>query len=146
MAAQTAAGTGQTAKRRWPLFAIAITIAFLAGLIPMWMLAHQRAMERDANSDKLVVLQLENEAAAAAMYAKRGEYEAARQHASTFYTQLRSAVDNGYGLTDGQRNAVRPLLGQRDEVITLLARSDPAAVDRLFGTEYQLRQDFKAGH
>ncbi|MGH9943923.1 MAG: hypothetical protein ACRD9R_16380, partial [Pyrinomonadaceae bacterium] len=34
-------------------------------------------------------------------------------------------------LTQQQRDALQPLLAQRDEVITLLARSDPAAADRL---------------
>ena len=30
-----------------------------------------------------------------------------------------------------QREGVRPLLDQRDEMVTLLARGDPAAADRL---------------
>lgn len=34
-------------------------------------------------------------------------------------------------LTAQQREAVRPLLNGRDELIALLARRDPAAADRL---------------
>lgn len=69
--------------------------------------------------------------------------EAARQYASSFFTQLRSAIHNGDGLNDSERDAVRPLLSPRDEIITLPARNDAASLDRLFGIEYRLRQDVK---
>jgi hypothetical protein len=64
----------------------------------------------------------------------RGEYEPARQATSDFYTNLRHQIDAGNAsiFTASQREKLRPLLAERDEVITLLARSDPAVVDRLF--------------
>jgi hypothetical protein len=34
--------------------------------------------------------------------------------------------------TSSQREGLRSLLAERDELITLLPRSDPAATDRLF--------------
>jgi hypothetical protein len=126
------------------LVGIAVVAAFLAGLIPMWLLARTRSAQVDTDAQRIGVLQLDNGIAAAGLYAKRGEYEAARKYASDFFTQLRSTVDNGDTLSQGERDAMRPLLSQRDDVITLLARSDPAAVDRLFGIEYQLRQDLKS--
>jgi hypothetical protein len=39
-----------------------------------------------------------------------------------------------------QRERVRPLLTRRDEIITLLARSDPAAADRLSDLYVSYRQ------
>jgi hypothetical protein len=34
-------------------------------------------------------------------------------------------------LSEAQRNELAPLLGSRDEIITLLARNDPASAERL---------------
>ena len=39
--------------------------------------------------------------------------------------------DSNPVLTEAQRESVRPLFTQRDEIITLLSRSDPASADRL---------------
>jgi hypothetical protein len=53
--------------------------------------------------------------------------------ASAFFTEARSEIDQGdkSALTREQRDALGPLLAPRDELITLLARSDPASADRL---------------
>ena len=70
----------------------------------------------------------------AAIDSRRGEYERARVAASSFFTSLREQVDvtqDSEDLTAQQRDGLRPLLNQRDDLITLLARSDPAAADRL---------------
>ena len=79
--------------------------------------------------------QLQNRLATAAINAKRGEYEPARIAASDFYTDLRAEVDRAAdgALNDSQRQRVAPMLTERDELITLLARGDPAAADRLAG-------------
>ena len=65
--------------------------------------------------------------------ARRGDYEPARQAARQFFNSLRAEVDRGDAstLTQAQRVGVEPLFTPRDEIITLLARSDPAAADRL---------------
>ena len=130
-----------TLSTRW--FLIALAIAFLIGLIPMWILAHGRATQADHNAQQVLILRLETEIASAALHGKRGEYEPARKAASDFFTNLRYLVDGGQILTDAERNASRQILAQRDDVITLLARNDPAGVDRLFGLEYQLSQALK---
>jgi hypothetical protein len=44
---------------------------------------------------------------------------------------LDAPVAETQALTAAQRDALRPLLTQRDELITLLARGDPAAAPRL---------------
>jgi hypothetical protein len=71
--------------------------------------------------------------ASAVIDARRGDYEPARQAASQFFTSLRAEIDKGDAsdLTQAQRAGLPPLFAGRDEVITLLARSDPAAADRL---------------
>jgi hypothetical protein len=78
--------------------------------------------------------QLQNTLAAALIDVQRGQYEPARQVTSDFYTNLRRQVDSDDGslLTPAQREGFRSLLAERDELITLLARSDAAATDRLY--------------
>ena len=110
----------------------------------MWILAHGRATQADHNAQQVVILRLETQIAGAAMYAKRGEYEAARKAASDFFTNLRYLLDSGQVLTDAERNVLRQVMAPRDDVITLLARNDPAGVDRLFALEYQLTQALKS--
>ena len=76
---------------------------------------------------------MQSNLASAAIDARRGDYEPARQAASQFFTSLRAEIDKGDSsyLTQAQRAAAQPLLDGRDEIITLLARSDPASADRL---------------
>lgn len=124
--------TPRTARRIGIYFAIALII-FLAGLVPMWLKARESAKQRDTAQRELRLSQMQNALSAAAIDARRGEYETARQTASDFFTSLRSQVEGGTesALTESQRQSVNPLLNRRDELITLLARSDPASADRL---------------
>ena len=80
-------------------------------------------------SRKLSLSQIENKLAAATLDANRGQHEPARQSASQFFTLLRDELDRdkGSSLTPAQREQARQLLNQRDDIITLLARSDPAS-------------------
>ena len=106
---------------------------FLMGLIPMALTARQYAQERAAAQHEVRLKQMEIQLAAAVINADRGEYEPARQTASDFFTSLRTQIDRGSAsdLSSLQRDRLKDLLSQRDHVITLLARSDPAAVNRL---------------
>jgi hypothetical protein len=76
---------------------------------------------------------MQNNLASSVIDARRGDYEPARQAASQFFTSLRAEADKGdvSTLTPAQREGVEPLFTRRDEIITLLARSDPASADRL---------------
>ena len=76
---------------------------------------------------------MENHLGSAVIHARRGDYEPARQAASQFYTSLRAEIDKGdsSSLTRAQGQAMQSLFDGRDELITLLARSDPASADRL---------------
>jgi hypothetical protein len=64
---------------------------------------------------------------------QRGQFEPARQLTSDFYTNLRRQVDGDGGtlFTASQREGLTSLLSERDELITLLAHSDPGAIERL---------------
>ncbi len=121
-------------------YIIGLVIAFLVGLIPMWIYASSNASQRDSAIRRLNECRLKDRVAAAGMFAKRGEYETARREASTFFSDLRQIVDQDKSFPDQERADLRLLLQQRDDIITLLARSDPAGVDRVFALEYQLRQ------
>jgi hypothetical protein len=76
---------------------------------------------------------MQGDLAAAAVDARRGDYEPARQAVSRFFTSLRAEIDKGDTsyFTQSQRAGAQALFAGRDEVITLLARSDPASADRL---------------
>lgn len=120
--------------RRVGIYALILVVVFLLGLVPMWLSARSRARERDDARRELRLSKLENDIGSAAINSRRGEYEPARQAASRFFTSLRDQCDTSVEPSDvkpTQCETLRPALDQRDEVITLLARSDPAAADRL---------------
>lgn len=125
---------GGPMNRRVALYAVLLLGVFLVGLIPMWVVARGRAAERDAAQRDLRLCQLQNSLSSAALDARRGEYERARVAASTFFGSLSEQVNTTSttsDLTVPQKETLRPLMNQRDDLITLLARSDPAAADRL---------------
>jgi hypothetical protein len=109
-------------------------VVFLLGLVPMWLTARSRTKERDDARRELRLSEMEKALGSAAINARRGEYEPARQATSSFFTSLRAQCDaetEPSDMTRAQCEGVRPALAQRDELITLLARSDPASADRL---------------
>jgi hypothetical protein len=120
--------------RRFAIYALILLVVFLVGLVPMWFSARSRAKERDDARRELRLSEMENDLSAAVINARRGEYEPARQAISSVFTSLGTQCDLAAqqpDLTRAQCEALRPALAQRDEMITLLARSDPASADRL---------------
>ncbi len=113
--------------------AAVLLIVFLIGFVPMWVKARGCAGELATAQRELSLARLQNSLASATIDARRGEYEPARQAASNFFTSLRVEADKATdsALTDPQKQNIQPLFAARDEVITLLARSDPASADRL---------------
>ena len=128
--------------RRLLIYAVVLVVVFLAGLVPMWLTSRTYARERDAAQASLQVSKLQNALANAAIDARRGEYEPARQAASEFFTNLGVDLARGRDSTfnEAQRNALRPMFDTRDDTITLLARSDPASADRLVDLYTKYRQ------
>lgn len=128
--------------RRLLLYAALLLIVFLAGLVPMWLTSRTHARERDAAQASLQVSKLQNSLANAAIDARRGEYEPARQAASDFFTNLQIEIARGRDsvFNEGQRSALRSMFDTRDDTITLLARGDPASADRLVDLYTKYRQ------
>lgn len=129
--------------RRIAIYAGALVAAFLLGLIPMWLKARDWAKERDQAQAALRVSRLQNALATAALDARRGEYEPARQTASDFFTYLREEIERGRdsAFTPVQQESLRgSLLSARDDAITLLARGDPASAERLSELHAGFRQ------
>ncbi len=120
-------------QRRILYYAIAVIAVFLLGFVPMWMRARDQSTQREKAEHALTLTRIVKDLGSATIDARRGEYEAARQEASTFFTAARYEIDaaNRSVLTQQQRDALAPLLNQRDDLITLIARSDPASADRL---------------
>ena len=134
--------TGVPLLKRLGIFALIFVIGFLLGLVPMWLNAHRTAKELETTRAELRRSQMRSAVSAAANDARRGDYEPARKAMSDFFTALSAELDRGNdsALDQTQQNAVRPLLTQRDELITLLARSDPAAADRLSNLDAAYRK------
>lgn len=128
--------------RRIAIYAVIGIGVFLLGFLPMWLRARERGVELDAVRLDLRRSQMRSALSAAAVDARRGDYEPARQAMSEFFTALSMEIDrqDNSTLNQTQRDAVRPLMAQRDEIITLLARSDPAAADRLSDLDSSYRK------
>ena len=129
--------------QRVRVYAIVALVAFLIGLVPMWLSNRTRTRERDEAQQALRLARIENGLAASAIRASRGEYEPARQAASSFFTGLRTELDRTpSAFSDTHRQSLEALLGPRDQVITWLARSDPAGAAHLSNAYVQYRKAF----
>jgi len=119
--------------RRFAIYAGVLLLGFLLGFVPMWLQARASAAKLADAERRLTIVGMQGDLASAAIDARRGDYEPARQSASRFFTSLRAEIDKGDSsyFTQAQRAGAQPLLDGRDEIITLLARSDPASADRL---------------
>ena len=119
--------------RRFIIYACVVLIIFLLGFVPMWLKARSATTSLGEREHQLMLVRMQNNLASAVIDARRGDYEPARQRASDFFTSVRAEIDKGdiSNFTQAQRHAMEPLFAGRDEIITLLARSDPASADRL---------------
>lgn len=126
-------GRKLTKLERLGIFLALLFVAFMLGFIPMWLVKRTVAIERDAVVQELRASQLQNNLGSSMVGARMGEYEQARVAASSFFTDLRDEIDrqDDAAFNERQKQSLQPLLAERDEIITLLARSDPAAVERL---------------
>ena len=119
--------------RRYIIYAAVLVIVFLLGLIPMWLKARTAQSSLAEAEHQLILCKMHGDLASAVIDARRGDYEPARQTLSRFFTSLSAETAKGHNssYTQVQRNGMPPLLARRDELITLLARNDPASADRL---------------
>jgi hypothetical protein len=119
--------------RQVGIYAAVLLAGLLMGFIPMWLKARECSSSLAKAEHQLSLARMQNNLASAVIDARRGDYEPARQAVSQFFTSMRAETDRGEAsnLTRAQRDAIQPLFNGRDEIITLLARGDPASADRL---------------
>ena len=114
-------------------YALLALVFFLLGFLPGWVKSLGNADSLTAANNQLSLAQMQNSLASAVIDVQRGDYAPALQDTSKFFTDLRAETDRGgaSALSAAQITAVQPLFAQRDAIIALLARSDPAAGARL---------------
>ena len=125
--------TSSSGMQRYIIYAVVLLVVFLLGFIPMWLKARTAASSLAETERQLVLSKTQSDLASAVIDARRGDYEPARQALSRFFTSLSTERDKGVSssYTEAQLNVMQPLFAGRDELITLLARNDPASADRL---------------
>jgi hypothetical protein len=139
----TKSNTGALARRFRSWLPVAVLLAaFLAGLVPMWLKSSRLEGELDRSRRQLRREQIELKLARAVLDARHGDYEGARKGMESFFNVLTAELDLGIGsaLSENAFYDLQPLLDERDEIITLLARGDPAAVGRLAEAYVLFRQ------
>jgi len=119
--------------RGFILYVARLLVAFLAGFVPMWLRSRERSSSLSEAVRQSSLAKMQNALGAAAIYARRGDFETARLAASGFFTLLRAETSKGVdsALSQAQIAGLQPLLAQRDEIITLLARGDATSADVL---------------
>ena len=129
-------------KQHFIIYAGVLLVVLLLGFVPMWVKARATKSSLIETKHHLILLRMQSNLASAVIDARRGDYEPARQAASQFFTSLRAEIDKGdtSNFTQAQRQGMQPLFAGRDEIITLLARSDPASADRLSDLYVSYRQ------
>lgn len=123
-----------------PVFVL--TSVFLLGFVPMWLRSSGLKAELFRAQRETRVAQIQVAFANAALEARRGQYESARKGTAGAFTLIRSELDRGVGsaLPTSAAVGLKPLLAQRDDLITLLARSDPASAERLAYAYFYFRK------
>lgn len=117
-------------RARRLLFIVAgLTFAFLIGFGWQWLAARDYRAQADEANRGLTMERLATTLASAVIQADRGDFDAAREQASTFFTGLQSNVDQAESAEAAA--TFEEILARRDAVITSLSRSDPAAEDVL---------------
>jgi hypothetical protein len=112
-------------------YGIWFVVGLLVGLLPPAVRLIQTQRDRDSLQRQLQVAQLEMNLASAALMARHGDYTAARNAASQFFSDARRAADGGDDiLSAAQLTYLQSALAERDALITLLARGDPAGAER----------------
>jgi hypothetical protein len=111
------------------LIVAGIAVAFFLGFLPQWSRA--RGLERELGDTRfeLEIARLQGRLGAALAESQRSNYERARQLMTGFF----SGVQQNLGRVEdpAQQQELRAILGQRDEIITLLSRAEPESTQRL---------------
>src|SRR3954471_21008289 len=116
-------------RRTLALVAAGLVIAFLLGFVPEWM--GKRNADRDLAEarQELRMSRLQGRLGAALAEALRSNYERSRQLMAGYFSGLQDALPEVEN--PRQHAALAGILGQRDEMITLLSRAQPESSQRL---------------
>lgn len=112
-------------------YGIVLVAGLLIGLVPTGISLFRATQQLDEARRQVKIQTLELNLARAAVLARRGDYPGARDAASQFFSAARLEVDSRSNEATPRLELLRALLNDRDAVITLLARSDPAGAERL---------------
>ena len=103
--------------RRVIIYAVVLLVVFLVGFVPAWLQSRECSSSLSQAERQLGLARIENALASAAIDARRGDYEPARQAASIFFTSLRAETDKGAdsAFSAAQREGVPPLVAGAHE-------------------------------
>jgi len=116
-------------RRTIGLVAAGILIAFLLGFVPQTIAKNHARRDLETARLELRLSREQGRLGAALAESMRSNYERSRQLMAGFFTDMQGAV--GQVPDARRRQALTGILSQRDEVITLLSRSQPEASQRL---------------
>lgn len=129
--AQPAHPPAQLRSTRLKTYGICFLTGLLLGLVPLGIRLMQTQGDRDALQQQLRLANLEMNLSAAAVMTRHGDYTAARDAASRYFSDARQAIDSDDDtLTAAQRAHLESALASRDALISLLSRGDPAGAER----------------
>jgi len=112
-------------------YGIWFVVGLLIGVLPLGIRLYEAQRAGEVMQQQLQATQLEMHLASAALMARHGDYTAARDAASQFFSAARQAVDDADAtLSAPQRSHLQGVLTERDAVISLLSRGDPAGAER----------------
>lgn len=103
-------------------------VAFLIGFFPQWSRANDKNDQLLATRAELQSSRTGGKIGLALTESLRSNYERSRQLMTEVFAEMQAAAPR---LTGAQRTEVNAILGQRDEIITLLARAAPQSSQRL---------------
>lgn len=135
----SAARTRPTASRWiWLWVAGALVAGFVIGFGWQYARAESLGHRADYAARALEAARLEATLSGAVIEAQQGSYELGRERASVFFSGLQRFL--APSLDAQSASEARQLLGQRDVIITSLARNDPASASVLARLLTQYRQ------
>lgn len=111
-------------------YAVTLLVGLLIGLLPTGIPLWQAQRDNTQLRRQLLFAELDVQLARTAILARHGDYTAARDAASTFFSSARSVLDTRTDLSADERTRLQAALAERDNLITLLARGDPAGAER----------------
>jgi hypothetical protein len=105
--------------RRVIIYAVLLLVVFLLGFVPMWLKSRECSSSLSKAEHQLNLARIQNALASAAIDARRGDYELARQAASNFFLRHYESNSSHQGgeqhETDQEpRNALAGHLAHRD--------------------------------